>query len=285
MSPLKPICSIFVDECKIFFEFSWRNWSVTIIPTVIFSIAAWRSTNMVFTAFLSTYAILVPWSILYIYSFELLSQTSNVQEDRINKPDRPIPSGHVTITGAKIRWAVVLAAFISIALLNPSILLETISWVIMSVFLSLPAAGHHWLGKNCIALSVGTWALLNPVWKLVTPATPGSTRFIYCLSAWASLGANIQDLRDIKGDMAIGRRTLPIVYGNKQSRFLLTFVLLPPALLSLWLGNIIQLAPITLCAAHVIVWWRVMQADRGPRYDHKTYMVRQSCSQFQSVRR
>lgn len=39
------------------------------------------------------------------YSFDIVNQTASVDEDRIDKPYRPIPAGLVSMRGAYRRWA------------------------------------------------------------------------------------------------------------------------------------------------------------------------------------
>lgn len=88
--------------------------------------------------------------------------------------------------------------------------------------------------------------------------------------------AHIQDLRDIEGDMAAGRKTMPLVFGDSISRWIITFLLMPTSFWVLWRGNIVPIAPFTLIALHIVLGYRIMCA-RGPRYDHKTYMMSCTC--------
>ncbi|TDL26779.1 hypothetical protein BD410DRAFT_782838 [Rickenella mellea] len=265
MTVLSPI----YRELDIFLGFSWRDWSTTIIPGSIFAIGAMP--GLPIPSIITNYLFLVSWLTPYIYFFNLSNQITGVDEDRINKPDRPIPSGKVTISGAIRRWAAALSTFIGISIYEPSLLPETICWVLTVAFLCLTSAGSHWFGKNCVAMTTGTWALLSASWKAIAPATPKSNTYVYAVSLWAGLITHIQDLRDIQGDAAVGRKTLPLVFGDRGSRLIITFLLLPAAYWVLWMGDIVRLAPFTLAMTHIILAYRIMQAG-GPRYDHKTYM-------------
>ena len=57
----------------------------------------------------------VLWALIYffhyIYSFNLSNQYTGAEEDKINKPDRPILSGLVTVEGARFRWYVVTVLY------------------------------------------------------------------------------------------------------------------------------------------------------------------------------
>ncbi|KAF5376179.1 hypothetical protein D9757_009333 [Collybiopsis confluens] len=204
---------------------------------------------------ISSYLSLVLWLTPFVYFFNLSNQIVGVEEDRINKPDRPLPSGKVTLAGAKRRWALTLAVFISVALFNPSLLVETIVWVLVTALLTVTPYGNHWFVKSCLGMGIGTWALLRGSWKSIAPLTPQAERHALAMSAWTGLLTQIQDIRDIKGDAIIGRYTLPIAVGDSNA------------------GGILALSPALLVGAHIFIGYRILQKQNGPRYDHKTYMI------------
>jgi len=264
-----PLASL-SHEFEIFLQFSWRDWSATIIPGSIFAVGAVQSTQPSLIIF--RYILLLSWLTPYIYFFNLLNQITGVDEDRINKPDRPIPSGKLTLNGAKWRCVISLLVFLSIPAFEPALLPETLCWVLVVVFLCLTPAGNHWLGKSCVAMSVGLWSLLGASWKAIAPGLPKDDHNILALSVWAGLLTQIQDLRDVEGDAVVGRKTMPIVFGDVATRRVIVLLLMPTALLALWVGDILSIAPFTLTIAHVFLAYRVMQTG-GSRYDHQTYMV------------
>lgn len=223
------------------------------------------------------YLFLLSWLTPYVYFFNLSNQITGVDEDRIDKPDRPIPAGIVTLDGARRRWILALSAFLLVAAFKPILLPETISWVFTTAFLSLTSAGNHWFGKNCVAMTVGAWSLLNGSWKAIAPWTPKSQRFAIAVAVWAGLLVQIQDLRDIKGYAVVGRKTMPLVFGERATRWIITLLLLPASIWVLWIGDIVPIAPKTLTAVHLFLGYRILNAG-GSRYDHKTYMVSTSCS-------
>lgn|GEM_PF-3715434 len=64
----------------------------------------------------------------YIYNFCLANQIVGVEEDGINKPDREVPSGRLSIQGAWLRWTCAMFAFPLVAfLINP----ELVVWAIL----------------------------------------------------------------------------------------------------------------------------------------------------------
>ncbi|KAF4605188.1 hypothetical protein EYR40_003971 [Pleurotus pulmonarius] len=154
-------------ELRLFFDFTWRDWTVTLIPGFIVatmavkhaSLPAWNVVRF------------VPWGACFIYFFTLSNQLVGLEEDRINKPDRPLPSGKVTVKGARRRWAIALVAFVAVALLNGRLIVETATWVGTTVFLCWTPYGGHWFWRNSVALSAGAWALLSGMYKTVAMPT------------------------------------------------------------------------------------------------------------------
>ncbi|KAL0947604.1 hypothetical protein HGRIS_013693 [Hohenbuehelia grisea] len=260
------------DEITLFFAFSWRDWSATLIPASIFAIGAMRGADDTPRHLATKYLFLVAWMTGYIYFFNLLNQVTGFEEDRINKPDRPIPSGRVTLTGAKARLIIVASAFVLLGLSRQALLLpETFTWIVITTFLTCTKAGGHWFGKNCISMTLGTWAMLSAAWRAITPATAAFQGYIVAICTWVCMLTHIQDLRDVKGDAAVGRQTLPLVFGDGVARTIIAF-LIPPSLGVLWWGGILQHAPCTLIAAHGLLGYRVLKL-RGPTADHQTFML------------
>ncbi|KAF8992250.1 UbiA prenyltransferase family-domain-containing protein [Cyathus striatus] len=264
-----PLVSYILREVDVFFSFSWRDWSVTIIPGTIFAVGA--ISGLPIPVIINNYLILIWWIMHFIYFFNLSNQITGVVEDGINKKDRPIPSGKVTLAGAKTRWMIVLASYLAISIYEPNVFLETIVWIFTTVFLSLTPGGHHWIGKNNIAITLGTWALLNASWKLFAPHNPESQLWVYGVAAWNGPMMNIQDLRDIEGDIACGRKTMSILFGDWETRLIISFVFTPLSLYFLHLAHIMDVAPWTITMMHGLIVYRVLQV-RGSHYDHKTHM-------------
>jgi len=161
--------------------------------------------------------------------------------------------------------------FLLLGAYRQTLLAETIIWVLTTTFLSLTPGGSHWFGKIFVALIPGTWSLLSTS-CIISPKTPEIDRYIFALAVWAGLIAQIADLRDVKGEKVVGRRTLPLVFGDSMSRRIIVWTFLPGCLATLWLGDLLTLAPFTLLAAHMILGYRVIQG-RGSRYNHNTYMA------------
>jgi hypothetical protein len=99
MDVLTAFFTCVVRKLNIILGFSWIDWSITIIPVSIFSIGAIRSTSLSLLSILSNYLLLVSYLTSSIYFINLSNQIIGVDEDCINKPDRPIPSGTMALNG------------------------------------------------------------------------------------------------------------------------------------------------------------------------------------------
>jgi 4-hydroxybenzoate polyprenyltransferase len=132
--------------------------------------------------------------------------------------------------------------------------------------------------KNLVAMTLGTVAQLAATWELVTPLTPEMWRRVLAIAVLAGVTALVQDFRDVKGDKATGRKTLPITVGERPARVLVIglFLLAPlwvhwglmPAERSLsGVGCELLLDAMALfIAARVALF-------RGPAADHRTYII------------
>lgn len=72
--------------------------------------------------------------------------------------------------------------------------------------------------KNCISVTVETTAQLGATWEIIRPLAAPSLNYVYGIGVRFRLSILLSDLRDIEGDMAEGRKTLPLVLGEANVR-------------------------------------------------------------------
>jgi 4-hydroxybenzoate polyprenyltransferase len=172
----------------------------------------------------------------------ILNQITDLEADRINKPNRPIPSGKVTVGEA---WVLSLASY-ALALVVAWIVTRPGTYYMCFICALIAAVATYiysappirtkrfgWWANLTIAtprglfLKVAGWSLI------IAPDTPeawyiGSIFFLFLLGA-----SSTKDFADMKGDEAAGCRTLPIVYGVKRTAwmiapsFVVPFLLMP----------------------------------------------------------
>ena len=151
--------------------------------------------------------------------------------DRMNRPDRPIPSGVVSprealafsglLFGVAVALAVTLPALaVGIAVVN---LLALVAYT--EFFKGLPGLGNALVGY-----------LTGSTFLFGGAAVGGRLESVLVLFALASLATFarevVKDVEDVAGDREEGLRTLPIAYGERRSLYLATAVLLVAILAS-----------------------------------------------------
>jgi len=191
-----------------------------------------------------------------------LNQICDLEIDRINKPDRPLPAGRLSVRAASLFSAVFFAlALVLAALLGWQVLIVVAGGAVAVAAYSMPplrTKRFPLLSNLTIALARG---LLLPVAGFgVTngidrpePWILGGITFLFILGA-----ASTKDFKDVEGDRAGGVVTLPIKYGPRgAARIIAPFFVVPFALmplgvrLSLLTGRAVVLS---VAGAALMVW-------------------------------
>ena len=147
--------------------------------------------------------------------------------DAINEPNRPIPSGKISIKDVKIQiWVLLIAGLVVALLLDlyakhnfPSVFLLALGGSFVSYIYSAPPLklkqngwlGNYALGASYIALP---WWAGQALFGKLTIVTALLT-LAYSLSG---LGiAVINDFKSVEGDSKLGLNSLPVVFGIKNA--------------------------------------------------------------------
>ena len=216
-----------VREAYVIWLFIRRDCSSTILPALLFLIAAWKSNQSSFGTLLLALGQGFVYFLLFILSFCIANQIVGIDEDRLNKPDRPLVTGIVSYHGALVRLVCSQIVF-SLVGLCFNVLEWALLWQLFTFLYHFAHWDKNWFTKGLV-IGIGAVAQLCAAWQLVTPITPIAWRWILMMgSFWTTLVA-VQDFRDIEGDRLIGRKTLPMVIGETPSRVILSigFIFLP----------------------------------------------------------
>ncbi len=147
--------------------------------------------------------------------------------DAINEPNRPIPSGKISIKDVKIQiWVLLIAGLVVSLLLDlyakhsfPSVFLLALGGSFVSYIYSAPPLklkqngwlGNYALGASYIALP---WWAGQALFGKLTIVTALLT-LAYSLSG---LGiAVINDFKSVEGDSKLGLNSLPVIFGIKNA--------------------------------------------------------------------
>jgi 4-hydroxybenzoate polyprenyltransferase len=170
-------------------------------------------------------SVVVIWLWLHLLVATLSNQRleTSIFEDALNKPWRPIPSKRITPESTRrlLIVTVLLSSMLSYVLhvYSTSLTIMTLIWL----YNDIGVADDHWILRNTInsaaILSWGagaTWILIEERDAKLTPKGMKWFTLLFCIMA-TTLQA--QDLRDIEGDKAKGRQTLPIAWSPKVTRW------------------------------------------------------------------
>lgn len=252
------------------------RWT-TVFPATCFVLAATVHARLPPGEAVVTVALGALYFWLFVYEHTLANQLVGVEEDRVNKPFRPLVCGQSSIRGARLR---LIAVRITFPLYGYC--LGVLEWALMWQVLSLLQHecrwGRHWLGRNLYA-GIGVVAQLAAAWEIVTAITPDAWRWIVTLMITVTILMSVQDLRDITGDRAVHRSTMPLVFGETRTRVFLCvgfavgpvaihYFLMAPAGLHWWiLATDVLLGGLSLLLAARVV------LRGGQEQDQRTYRL------------
>ncbi|KAI2614261.1 uncharacterized protein GGS25DRAFT_42187 [Hypoxylon fragiforme] len=177
---------------------------------------------------------IAPRATLYVWLFVFYADCSNqkdpssVEEDRLNKPWRAIPSGRLTIEGAEKFYI----ASIILLLLSSGLWLggfpEAVIFLV-EIYVHDYASGNiSWWSKNAINILFYLTAQIGATRVAAESLTSNSMSragYEWCalLGLQTFTTIQIQDLRDQEGDSIRGRRTMPIAIGDVTTRWITAF--------------------------------------------------------------
>ncbi|MBT2207720.1 UbiA family prenyltransferase [Actinomadura sp. NEAU-AAG7] len=189
------------------------NLLVNIPPSLIFALGACLRAHLGAVQTAEHAGMIILLQMLFGYVFDASNQSRDTDEDRINKPHRPVPSGLITPAGARRRFWCVMPVYTLVGWA-----MGVVEWVLLFqavvTFLNLlcPPRAYLWCKTPCMIL--GVVAQLAAAWQSVAPIDSTAWRWILIIAVPFCLALPFEDVRDMAGDHAIGRRTPALVLGE-----------------------------------------------------------------------
>jgi 4-hydroxybenzoate polyprenyltransferase len=267
-----------IAEIRLNWSFIRRDLLVSLVPGALFGTTALLNHPVdsgLELAIVGLKEMIYCW--LCITTFCLSSQLVGIEEDRLNKPDRPLVVGQVTPDGARIRWIMGMIALTSFAYATGTLLWALI-WQIGCLIYDYCGGSKHWYLKTFLG-GIGVTSEVGAAWQLVEPTVPMLVwRWIGVIGLYLITLMAVQDLRDMAGDRAVGRRTMPLVFGETCSRWVIAIGYwgFP------WIVHYGLMVPAGLTPG--VIGWDLFLAgfsvtigvrtliSRSPRSDHHTYV-------------
>jgi len=227
----------------------------------------------------------------------MMNQIVGIDEDKINKPDRPLASGLINLNQAKMRLGITMVLFPTYAYFSGdlTILCSAIGWQVIMICYNYFGFDKHWFNKNIVFITTGTFVQLTAAYEYGNLPLNVKERdlpylWILYISLAFGISLNLQDLRDVIGDQKLNRQTLPVLLGQEKSRKVIAFIILclPISLYIIWrimleMIFVHYLLQAVLIAFNLYVALKVIFGDKyaekdqikGLRQedDHSIYMV------------
>jgi 4-hydroxybenzoate polyprenyltransferase len=181
-----------------------------------------------------------------------INQVTDIDIDRINKPARPIPSGRLSAATAIWAGVILYAICLVVAyIIGPGFFTVILLGAIFSWAYSIPPVrtkNNPILANPTMAIPRGILLILAGyvaqlelaagrgtfadgvalLWSDATPWATGVIMFLFLAGA-----ASTKDFADIKGDKALGARSIPVVLGVRRAAwFMAPFFVVPFLLIS-----------------------------------------------------
>lgn len=163
--------------------------------------------------------------------------------DAINKPNRPIPSGRISLKNAKLYAYLLFLLSIIIGFIISYLVNSLIPGIIVIISLLLMYYYAYTLKKNCHNRKYEhiyfNWPLFY-LWRIYNRFRDNDNKYNYNFIVFRIFFAFImtmareitKDMEDIEGDKAENARTFPILYGMKKSSYLAGFLMILASILS-----------------------------------------------------
>jgi len=170
--------------------------------------------------------VLVHWNVAILIGFSaaftgsagnVINDILDVETDRVNRPDRVLPSGVLNkneaswVYGFDVLLAIVLSMFLNNAILLSIVVFSLISITLYSLYLKrVPLLGNIVVSFfTGLLFLYGGIAVGNPIAGIIPAVFAFLTNLIREL---------IKDAEDREGDVAVGVLTFPTVYGIQKTK-------------------------------------------------------------------
>jgi chlorophyll synthase len=152
---------------------------------------------------------------------QMLNDYFDREIDAINEPTRPIPSGAISLRNATILISVWSVFTVLIAwLIHPFVLAHVILGIVNAHLYSanpIKLKKRLWWGNIIVAFSYLMYPWLSGEVAYRGEITIHSVVIAFCY-AFASTGTmTVNDFKSIEGDIRVGIRTLPVVFGERKA--------------------------------------------------------------------
>lgn len=166
---------------------------------------------------------MVLWSWSNLFLFNLHNQRRGIEEDALNKPWRPLPSGRLTREQATLVTYCMYPITLIIAITCGGLVPCLLEAVFCLWYNEWGGSDNPCLKNILNGLGIPCF-LIGPL-EVATGHTMfsgqgRSTAWLSIIGGAIAITSHVQDFRDVEGDRAAGRTTVPIAIGDANARAL-----------------------------------------------------------------
>lgn len=212
-----------------------------------------------------------------VFNFDNQATWEGVVEDQVNKPDRPIPQGRITIalTRQLQLYCIPITALLawSLGTWEETGLIFMMDWM----YGAAGGSDGNFLMRDLL-VGMGFGLYNHHSLRIIAGAATGGehimtstgTHWAYLITAVIFTTIKIQDIKDAAGDKLRGRQTCPLVLGDRVARYLYAvpvavWSVVCPWFLGLSLFNVAFWIP---CALGAVIVWRVLNLSQKKEDDN-----------------
>ncbi|KAG2067722.1 hypothetical protein BDR04DRAFT_1026565 [Suillus decipiens] len=191
------------------FLFTKSDILTTLLPVTLFALANAPHPNA------TRILVIMIWIWIHLLKFDISNQIQDPEEDKRNKPDRPLPAGRITTQNAvDVRWLLVPVCLIFSAIYGRQTFTYSCCFEALSMWYN--EFGGHKAGLSKNLLTAIGYTCLEAGATIVAGSSPCldsiSARAVALNCAVFATTLHAQDFKDEEGDRFIGRRTIVTLF-------------------------------------------------------------------------
>lgn len=207
--------------------FTVDNLKTMVVPSTAFAFFNYSYIGLPASRFLPRLPSILLWTWVNLLAFTVNNQRSSsaITEDRLNKPWRPMPSKRLSSTAARHLGILACLLAQTASLLTGGGLTQSVSITLGSYVYNSMGGGDGCIMRNVLNAG-GFVTFASGALEVAISGTPEQPLRPMNMMGWLVVIALVvattvhsQDMYDQLGDAAIGRRTVPLVIGDRYARW------------------------------------------------------------------
>ncbi|KAG2158651.1 UbiA prenyltransferase family [Suillus bovinus] len=219
-------------HCETAWLFTASDFKTLIFPMMVFAAVVSPCHDPI------ALACTVCWLWFHLFQFNVSNQSYSADEDSVNKPWRPLPSGRISVENSRaLRWGLLVFCLGLSSLFSLNVVITSAVSTVITIFHDDLHLSHHPIFKTLcnVAASVTGGVGCSLILSGESSLDRRGIKAFLCSAIVVLLTIHAQDFADVNGDRKSGRRTLPIVAPEGSRIYMLCVLpLLSFALTMLW---------------------------------------------------